>query len=184
MWLRSFHDTYNPTLAVHVLARLRDHVPDVHLTMVGPDKHDGSWQRVEQLARELGVGDRLTMPGGVAKTDVPRWLNQGDIFLNTTNVDNTPVSVLEAMACGLCVVTTNAGGLPYLAEDGVDALLVPPRDVDAMTRAVLRILHNPSLSDTLSRNGRAKAEQFDWMALSVHWEAIFRSLNGGTSTSR
>ena len=56
---------------------------------------------------------------------MPGQLDQADVFLNTTNYDNTPVSVLEAMACGLPLVSTNVGGIPYLLEDGKTALLAP-----------------------------------------------------------
>ncbi len=176
MWLRSLHETYNPSLAVKVLAALLPEFPEANLTIIGPDKGDGSWQRVERLAQELGVNDRLIMPGGVAKHNVPIWLNRGDVFLNTTNVDNTPVSVLEAMACGLCVVTTNVGGVPYLVEDEKQALIVPPNDAEAMANAVRRILNEPALAETLSSAGRQKAEQFDWSAIMPEWEKIFRSL--------
>ena len=78
---------------------------------------------------DLGVSERVEFAGGVAKADVPAALSRGDIFLNTTNVDNTPVSVLEAQAAGLAVVSTNVGGLPFLLEDGKNALLVPPDEV-------------------------------------------------------
>ena len=67
---------------------------------------------------------------------VPSELNEFDIFLNTTFVDNTPVSVLEAMACGLCVVSTDVGGLSFLLEHEGDALLVPPDNPKAMAAAV------------------------------------------------
>ena len=77
--------------------------------------------------------NRLTMPGGVTKRDVPVWMNSGDVFLNTTDIDNTPVSVLEAMASGLCVVATNVGGVPYLVNHERSALIVAPDDVAAMT---------------------------------------------------
>ncbi len=177
VWLRSFHEVYDPCLAVHVLSTLVKDFPDVTLTMVGADKGDGSWQRVDRLAIKCGVRDRLTMPGKVAKKDVPNWLNQSDIFLNTTTADNAPVSVLEAMACGLCVVTTNAGGLPFLVEDQVDALLVPPHDPVAMVRAVRRLLSEPALAEALSAAGRRKAEQYAWSAQMQHWETILRSVS-------
>ncbi|MEJ7712197.1 MAG: hypothetical protein WKF84_20625 [Pyrinomonadaceae bacterium] len=65
---------------------------------------------MRQLAVRLGVSERISTPGGVAKTAVAHWLNEGDIFINTTNVDNTPVAgVIEAMACGLCVVEPERG---------------------------------------------------------------------------
>lgn len=176
MWLRSFHEIYNPTLAPQVVALLAKDFPDVQLTMVGRDKGDGSFQRTREVASSLGVADRITFPGGVLKRDVPAWLNRGDIFLNTTNVDNTPVSVLEALASGLCVVSTNVGGVPHLLEDGRDALLVPPADAEAMASAVRRLLEDSTLAARLSREGRTKAEQFDWSLVMPQWESLFASL--------
>ncbi|HEY8187113.1 MAG TPA: glycosyltransferase family 4 protein [Pyrinomonadaceae bacterium] len=171
-WLRAFHATYNPGLAPKVVALLAQDFPDISLTMVGPDKGDGSLQHTVKVASELGVADRATFPGGVYKTEVPEWLNKADIFLNTTNVDNTPVSVLEAMACGLCVVSTNAGGIPYLLEDEHDALLVPPDDPEAMAAAVRRLLTEEGLAERISRNARQKVEQFDWSIILPQWETL------------
>ena len=109
---------------------------------------------------------------------MPEWLNKADIFLNTTNVDNTPVSVIEAMACGLCIVSTNVGGIPYLLEDGVDALLVPPEDTQAMANAVKRILSDRQLAAALSANARKKAGAFSWEKVLPMWEALFHDILG------
>jgi len=177
MWLRSFHEMYNPSLAVKVTALLAEEFPDVRLTMVGPDKGDGSLQRVRRTAEELGITGRIETPGGVPKRDVPTWLNRGDVFLNTTNVDNTPVSVIEAGACGLCVVSTNVGGLPYLLDHEQDALLVPPNDAEAMADAVRRVLKEPGLAECLSRAARAKAEGFDWSVVLPRWEALLEEVD-------
>lgn len=172
IWLRAFHHLYNPTLAVEVLARLSETCPQAELTMVGPDKGDGSRQAVEQLARRRGLAARVHLPGAVAKADVPGWLERADLFLNTTHVDNTPVSVLEAMACGLCVISTDVGGLPYLLRHEQDALLVPPDDAAAMTAAVRRVLDEPDLAERLSRGARAEAERFDWSAALEQWDQL------------
>jgi glycosyltransferase involved in cell wall biosynthesis len=179
VWLRSFHKIYNPSLAPRTLALVKKDFPDVQLTMVGPDKGDGSLQQTRATAVSLGVKDSLRIIGGVIKTDVPRWLNEGDIFLNTTDIDNTPVSILEAMACGLCVVSTNVGGIPYLLKHEDDALLVPPGDEEAMAAAVHRILTEPALAERLSRNARSKAEQFDWSIIFPQWERLLGSLIEG-----
>jgi glycosyltransferase involved in cell wall biosynthesis len=176
VWLRSFHEIYNPTLAPKVVALLAKDFPDVQLTMVGRDKGDGSFQRTREIAAALGVADRISFPGGVLKRDVPAWLNRGDIFLNTTNVDNTPVSVLEALASGLCVVSTNVGGVPRLLEHERDALLVPPADAEAMAMAVRRLLDDATLAERLSRAGRTKAERFDWSLVMPQWESLFESV--------
>lgn len=179
VWLRAFHEIYNPSMASSVVALLAEDFPDVRLTMVGPDKGDGSLQRTRQAASELGVDGRVDFPGGIPKDQVPHWLNRGDVFINTTNVDNTPVSVMEAMACGLCVVSTNIGGIPYLLEHEHDALLVPPDDPVAMAAAVRRILTEPGLAERLSRNARQKAKQFDWSTVLPRWEALFKRVVEG-----
>jgi len=178
VWVRAFHEIYNPSLAVRVLASLAKEFDDASLVMVGRDKGDGSFQRARRLAAALGVAERVRFPGGVPKSGVPRWLDEGDIFLNTTNIDNTPVSVLEAMACGLPVVSTDVGGLPYLLESGRDALLVPPGDAEAMADAVRRVLTEPGLAERLSRGGRERAELFDWPVVMAQWEHLLGSLEG------
>ena len=179
MWLRSFHAIYNPSLAIEVLALTSEHYPEARLTMVGPDKGDGSLQAAQSLARRLGVENRVEFNGGIPKERVPEWLQKGDIFLNTTDTDNTPVSVLEAMACGLCVVSTNVGGIPFLLHDGEDALLVERRDAATAAQAVRRIIDNPSLAAKLSGNGRRLAEQFDWSVVIPCWFKLLQSVGQG-----
>lgn len=172
IWLRAFHQIYNPMLAPQVLAILRREFPNATLTMIGPDKGDGSLEATRQIAVELGVELHLLIPGKIPKSDVSLWLNRCDIFLNTTNIDNTPISILEAMACGLCVVSTNAGGLPYLLKDGYDALLAPQDDAEALASAVRQLLLQPDLAESISHAGRKKAISFDWQTVLPQWEKL------------
>ena len=140
--------------------------------MFGPDKGDGSLEQVKSEVRRLDLEGRVGVPGAVPKTGVPAALNSGDIFLNTTNYESFGVSVMEAAACGLCIVSTNVGELSLLWQDGHDALLVQPGDAKAMAAAVRRILSEPGLAERLSRNARAKAERFDWSVILPQWEAL------------
>ncbi len=172
IWLRSFHDIYNPSLAIRVVSLLTKNFPGVRLSMIGPDKEDGSLELTRDLALKLGVSDKVTFTGPVPKNSIAHRLNQGDVFLNTTHVDNTPVSVLEAMACGLCVVSTNVGGIPYLLENERDALLVSDDDDIAMAKAVQRLLTEGGLAKRLSENARRKAEQFAWSNILPKWEKL------------
>lgn len=176
VWLRAFHNIYNPSMVPEILSVLRSNGIKANCIMVGPDKDDGSLQNMLEVATKLNVKDQIEVVPGVPKAKVPGELSRGDIFLNTTNYDNTPVSVIEAMACGLCVVSTDVGGLPYLLEDGVDALLVPPDDPDAMAAAVLRLLKEPNLASKLSQNARKKAEGFDWSIVLPMWEKLFKQI--------
>jgi len=178
IWLRGFHEFYNPSLAPKVIALLSDDFPDIKLKMIGQDKGDGSLQQTQQLSTKLNVANKINFPGGIPKTDVSVWMNKGDIFLNTTNVDNTPITVLEAMACGLCVVSTNVGGIPYLLENEKDVLLVPPDDPEAMAIAIKRILTNSNLAANLSRNARVKVETFDCSMILPQWETLLKQFQG------
>jgi glycosyltransferase involved in cell wall biosynthesis len=175
IWLRAFHEVYNPEMAVQALALLTQDFPEIHLTMIGPDKGDGSLERTRQEAERLGVTDHLTLLGAVRKEDIPGKLADGDIFVNTARIDNTPVSVLEAMASGLCVVSTCVGGIPYLVQAEREALLVPADDAKGMAEAVRRIIIEPDLSKRLSCNARRKAEQLDWSIILPCWDKLLRS---------
>jgi glycosyltransferase involved in cell wall biosynthesis len=175
VWLRSLHQIYNPVLAIRVLAALRRVNPDARLVMIGPDKGDGSRQQVEREAAKLGVTDCLTLTGVVPKNDVPGWLSRSDIFLNTANLDNMPVSVLEALACGLCIVSTNVGGIPHLLDHQQDALLTTAGNADEMIAAVHQILADSELAASLSVNARFKAERFDWSVVVPAWQAVLQS---------
>ncbi|MFD1079732.1 glycosyltransferase, partial [Longispora fulva] len=97
---------------------------------------------------------------------------QFDIFLNTTNVDNTPVSVIEAMALGLPIVSTDVGGIPFLLSEQKNALLVPPRDAVKMARAVEELLSEPAKAQRLAAAARKKAEDFDWKRVKLQWHQL------------
>lgn len=178
IWLRAIHDVYNPELAPKVVDSLRKIFPDVHLKMGGPVKDIASFSKLKNTAKDLDVEDRIEICGTISRPNIGSFLNQGDIFLNTTHVDNTPVSLLEAMACGLCVVSTDVGGIPYLLKDGHDALLVPSNDAQAMSEAVVRLLQQQELASKISKNARMTAQKFDWSEILPRWESLFQTLTG------
>jgi len=173
-WLRSFHEIYNPYLAVKVLHALKQKTDlNVELCMVGPDK-DGSMEKVRQLAEELGVAAALKTPGRLSKKDWIALSANYNIFLNTTNVDNTPVSVMEAMALGFPVITTNVGGIPYLFEHQEEGIMVEPNDVDVIVNTVQQLLEHPEMMQQLGRNARAKAESWDWQVVKQQWKQVLQ----------
>jgi len=176
IWLRAFHKIYHPEMAVRVLHCVVQSEPLACLTMIGPDKGDGSLERTRRLAADLGLEGALDIRPGVRKEMVPTELAKGDVFLNTTNVESFGVSVVEAMACGLCVVTTDAGGIPYVVSNERDGLIVPKGDVAAMASAVLRVLKEPGLAGILSQNARETALRHDWSLILPQWEELFRTV--------
>jgi glycosyltransferase involved in cell wall biosynthesis len=176
VWLRAFHKIYQPEMAVQVLALLKQEFTGAKLTMAGPDKKDGSLESALRLAEKLGVLSDLDVVGPVPKAEVPVWIAQGDIFLNTTRYESFGVSVLEAALIGLPIVTTSVGELPYLWENGESAMLVAENDPEAMAYAVKRILTEPGLARRLSQTARNKAEGFDWSMILPQWEKLFQGL--------
>lgn len=175
LWVRAFHETYNPAMAVEVVTILQKKYPDVHLTMVGPDL-DGSMQECKHLAKEKGVEAAITFTGKMPKEVWKELAAEHDIFINTTNFDNFPISVVEAMALGLPVVTTNVGGIPYLLKHEETAFLVDANDAGSMSAAVETLMQNQELTERLSTNGRELAEQFDWQIIKDKWAALLSKI--------
>lgn len=171
LWVRSFHRLYNPLLAIEVLALLKSEYPEASLCMVGPDK-DGSLAEAKKLALELGLGDAVVFPGLLSKSDWIRESSKYNVFINTTNFDNMPISVIEAFALGFPVVSTNVGGLPYLIDDGVDGLLVPPHSVSGFANAIKRVVSDPTFANVLAFNARRKAASFDWKVVGKQWKDV------------
>ncbi len=179
LWLRAFHVIYNPEMAITMFSKVLASFPDASMTMAGPDKGDGTFQATQKMAKDLGLLERISFPGAIPKEDVPRVMAQHDVFVNTTNVDNTPVSVVEAMACGLPVVSTNAGGIPYLLEHRKTGLLVNTGDARGMASGVRHLLSEPQLAQNLGDNGRKLAESFDWAVVLPQWQRLFSRIAFG-----
>ncbi len=171
LWVRAFASIYNPEMAVKVLQQLLEKHPSASLTMVGPDK-DGSLKTTKDFADSIGVAVNFT--GQLAKEDWWQLASEHDIFINTTHFDNTPISVMEAMALGLPVVSTNVGGIPYLLTDKENALLVSDNDVSKMTDAICSLLEDQQKASDLTLNARHFIEQMDWNVVKEEWKRVLR----------
>jgi len=165
-WVRAFAEIYNPVLALEVLKKLKEKYPEATLCMVGPDR-EGILPNVAKKCKELGLETSVEFTGVLSKNEWHKKSEAFDIFINTTNVDNTPVSVIEAMALGLPVLSTNVGGIPYLIEDKIDGLLVNPNNIEEMVLAIQAILQNRHGS--IAVNARRKVESFDWEIVKHDW---------------
>lgn len=173
LWVRSFSEIYNPTLAVKVLHELKQRGYDASLCMVGPDT-DGSLAGVKTLAERLNV--QVSFTGKLTKAEWIALSKDYNVFINTTNFDNMPVSVIEAMALGLPVVSTNVGGMPYLIKDGVNGMLVQPNNKDEMTDAILALFSNVDRTKAMVVNARKKVEGFDWEKVRGMWERVLEGV--------
>ncbi len=161
LWVRHLEPVYRPLDALDVLARVQRHHPTATLTMVG----DGTLMpALRQTIAERNLRG-VFLPGRLPPEALPAVYDEADLFLNTSSVDNLPLSLLEAGACGLPIVSTAAGAIPDLITDGENGLLAPVGAGEALAAAVLRLLAEPALAASLSAAGRRNAERFTWAAV-------------------
>ena len=172
LWVRSFSEIYNPEMAVRVLKSLKDSKVEATLCMVGPDT-DGSMNKVKELAKELYVDVKFT--GKLTKQEWTELSEDYNVFINTTNIDNTPISVIEAMALGIPIVSTNVGGIPYLIEDGLNGTLVEKNNSDAMAKSIINLFENSEKRDLMVLNARKLSETFDWYQVKNQWNQILKN---------
>lgn len=173
LWVRAFDSIYNPSLAIQILEQLRITYPEATLCMVGPDR-DGSMESCKALAANIGLSNHITFTGQLTKREWHELSTDYDVFINTTNFDNMPISLIEIMALGLPIVSTNVGGLPYLIEEGITGLLCPPNEVTPFVVQITRLLEDADLTFNLSLAGRDRAESFAWEKVKPLWLDILQ----------
>jgi glycosyltransferase involved in cell wall biosynthesis len=173
LYVRALHKLYNPQMAIRVLAKLQQEFPLAELCMVGPDK-DGSLADCKALANKLGVFNSITFTGLLPKQQWHELSEIYDVFINTTTIDNTPVSVMEAMALGLLVISTDVGGIPYLIKNKETGLLVTSNNPNEMTDAVKDVVSNPLKYNKITSLARSAVEQFDWEIVKEDWKGLLK----------
>ena len=150
----------NLRLLIDAVAIVRARVPTVHLLIVG----DGpEAQPLKQHAAALDLADAVTYVGYVAHADTPPFYRTGDLFALSSDFDNSPNVVLEAMASGLPVVATDVGGVREFVADGLGGAVVAPRDAEALATALERYLVAPDLAQAAGAYNRQRATvEFSW----------------------
>ena len=172
LWVRRFQKRYNPILAVEVLKIIADTFPNASMCMVGPDK-DGSLHTARKLAETYNLD--VTFTGKLRKKQWAKLSGDYDFFINTTSIDNTPISVIEAMSLGLPIISTRVGGMDCLIEHNQDGILVPEKNPEVMASEILKLMENPEVATELSRKARLKVEQFDWEIVKEKWNLLLET---------
>ena len=138
-------------------------------------------QKIEELHQQilkLGLEDNVVFTGKLTPVEIAKLYRSADIMLNPTTVDNMPNSILEAMASGVPVVTTDVGGIPYIVKDGETALMTKVNDAESMATQISRLLNDPLLCEALSSNGLQQVQQYTWAEVKCQWLALYRSFAG------
>ncbi len=171
LWVRSFDKIYNPEMAVDILEILSDKYPNAKLCMVGPDK-DGSMKNCISLAAQKNL--KVEFTGLLDKEDWIAMSPDYDIFINTSHFDNLPVSIIEAMALGLPVISTNVGGIPYLIEHENNGLLVEPYQARQAADLIDDLIQQKIDSEKMTHQARLIAENFDWKKVKQSWLQLLK----------
>jgi glycosyltransferase involved in cell wall biosynthesis len=174
LWMRTLEDIYNPEMAVRVAAILAKKYEDFRMVMAGYDR--GSLELVKQLAKDLGVQDKIELPGYISKEQKNKYASELDIYICTNRIDNAPVSFIEMMALGLPVVSVNIGGIPYLLEEGHNGLMVNLDDDAAMAEKISSIIEQPQIGKQLAANGKEFSTRFGELPVLQKWERLFARL--------
>jgi len=114
--------------------------------------------------------------GVASREEIGRFYDQADIFINASRLDNMPVSILEAFACGTPVVSTAAESIPYLVEHERTGLLSDVGDAPALAQNVIRLLRDPDLAARLASNAYSQSQAYRWPNVRKQWLDTYTSL--------
>jgi len=172
---RNLEPIYDIATALRAFAVVRRELPQARLTVAGEGPLLGSLQ---ELASTLAVGDAVRFTGRIANEEIPALYGSSHICLNPSLADNMPISILEALASGIPVVSTHVGGVSFLVEHERTALLVAPGDHAAMASAVLRLWRDPPLMSQLRDAGLRAVRRYEWASVRPQLLAVYEAATG------
>jgi glycosyltransferase involved in cell wall biosynthesis len=167
---RNLEPLYNVACVLRAFATVQARYPDATLTLVGGGSQGAALRaQAEQLQLR-----NVTFAGRVAPAEIHRYYADADIYVQAPAIDNMPLSVLEAFASGMPVVSTDVGGVPSILRNGIDGLLVPDNDADALAAQVLRLLADPLFARGLAGSAHRTLAIYEWPVVREGWLRAYR----------
>lgn len=171
LFLGQFGHNKGIYLLLTAIEKLAGEFPNLKLWAGG----DGELEQVRVAAERLGIADRISILGWVNGEAKANLLAKASIYVLPSYAEAMPMSVLEAMAAGLPIVSTPVGGIPSAVRDGIEGRLVPPGDVEQLTDALRELLLNPELGRRMGQAARQTAvEKFSAARVIKELGAIYR----------
>ncbi len=164
---RNLESHYRVDNTLKAFALVQKECPDATLVIAGYGSQETALRAMAQGM--LGV----TFVGRVEPQDMPALYDEADIFVNSSEIDNQPVSVLEAFSAGLAVVSTPTGDIPAMLLNGARGRLVPHDDPQAMATAILDALEQPSGVTPMTRSARLEAERYTGPMVCREWAELY-----------
>jgi L-malate glycosyltransferase len=169
---RSFEDLYNVACTIRAFRLVQDKRPEARLTLAGGGSQEAALRR---LVAELNLR-HVTFSGRVSPDRIANLHADHDIYLQSPNIDNMPLSVLEAFSTGLPVVTTKVGGIPDLIAHRTTGLMAPADDHQGLASHVLELVDNPTLASSLVRSARRTLDRLTWNSVRPQWLQVYESV--------
>ena len=169
---RNLETHYGVDCVLRAFAKIQKTRPDASLTVAGAGSQCASLQA---LAEELGLLNTVFV-GRVEPDSIYAQYDAADLYLNGSRIDNQPLSILEAFACGIPVVTSDAGGIPDMVADGITGFMVPVDDYEWMAAKVLSVLENPEDTMRITRRAFDECQKYSWRSVGEQWNQLYRSL--------
>src|SRR5262249_21601440 len=169
---RNLEPLYNVECTLIAFGKIQQRYPEARLVVAG----DGTQRKaLERRARELALSN-TEFVGQVTPEAMIDLYRKADIYLNSSNIDNMPGSILESFSSGLPVVTSNAGGIPYIVRHEETGLMVERDDPEGLAASAIRLLEDASLARKVIRNARAECARYEWNAVREEWIRLYREL--------
>jgi glycosyltransferase involved in cell wall biosynthesis len=168
---RNLEAHYRVGTTLKAFALLRKQWPQARLKIAG---YGSERARLEQWVRSERLGG-VEFVGRIEPEAMPRLYDEADIFVNASVIDNQPISILEAFAAGLPVVSTPVGDIPAMLRNQQNGTLVPQDDPAAMAAAIALLLDAPEEAVNMARRARAEVEQYTWAEVRNAWTDVYRN---------
>jgi glycosyltransferase involved in cell wall biosynthesis len=178
---RNLEPIYGNDTAIRAFKLVRQSLPEARMIVAGSGPEEAS---LKVLVQELGLDGAVEFTGRVDTLDMPSLYHRASVALNPSLVDNMPNSVLEALAAGIPVVSTEVGGVPYIVRHEVSALLVPPGNETAMAEAIVCVLKNKSFAKQIAAAGLEVAARYSWPNVKETLRGIYRQVAGDRMSRR
>jgi phosphatidylinositol alpha-mannosyltransferase len=169
LWVNRLDAQKGFPIGLAAFSKVLAEFPDAILVVVGEGKDRETLTLLTEPARA-----RVEMRGAVPNEQVPSYLAAGEVFVSpAVGQESFGIALVEAMAAGLPVVATDIPGFREVVSDGVEGLLVPPRDPEALAAGLIEVLKEPELAARLGEAGRERARTFDWPIVVDRLEALY-----------
>lgn len=167
---RNFEKHYQVSDTLRAFRLIQNRFPNAKLLVAG----SGSEEKfLRNLAADLKL-ENVEFLGRIEPSEMPQVYDKADVYLNSSIVDNMPLSFIEAFAAGTPIVSYATGGIPYICEHNETALLVETKDFEALAREAIRLLEDENLAQKIIAKARQESVKYSWENVREQWLETYR----------